>query len=65
MALRITTNKQVALRLPSILAFPCTLICVFAYVKRRSGELIACLCALLFLSTNLFHTYLIEAQPTA
>ena len=37
-ALALVSNKQIALRLPSILAFPCTLICVFAYVKKRSGE---------------------------
>lgn len=61
-ALLIPIKKEVALRLPSIFAFACTLICVFAYVKRRSGELIACVCALLFLSTSLFHTYLIEAR---
>src|SRR5579859_1092016 len=33
-------NKQIALRLASILAFPCTLLCVFVYVKKRSGEAI-------------------------
>jgi len=38
-ALKVTSNTQVALRLPAILAFPLTLICVFAYVKKRSGEL--------------------------
>jgi len=62
-ALAFISNKQIALRLPSILAFPCTLICVFVYVKKRSGEAIAFLCALLLLSTSLFHTYLFEARP--
>ena len=62
LALKVTSNKEVALRLPSILAFPCTLICVFVYAKKRNGELIACLCALLLLSTILFHTYSIEAR---
>ncbi len=57
-----TSNKEVALRLPSILAFPCTLICVFVYAKKRNGELIASLCALLLLSTILFHVYSIEAR---
>jgi hypothetical protein len=61
-ALGLVSNKQIALRLPSILAFPCILICVFEYVKKRSGEAIAFLCALLLLSTSLFHTYLIEAR---
>lgn len=61
-ALGLLSNKQIALRLPSILAFPCALICVFVYVKKRSGEAIAFLCALLLLSTSLFHTYLFEAR---
>jgi hypothetical protein len=61
-ALGLVSNKQIALRLPSILAFPCTLICVFVYVKKRSGEAIACLCALLLLATNLFQTYSIEGR---
>jgi len=63
LTLSLPIQKEVALRLPSILAFPCILICVFTYVRRRSGELIGCLCALLFLSTTLFHTYLIDARP--
>jgi hypothetical protein len=56
-------NKQIALRLASIFAFPCTLICVFAYAKKRSGELIAFLCAFLLLSTVLFERYAVEARP--
>jgi dolichyl-phosphate-mannose-protein mannosyltransferase len=62
-ALGITSNKQVALRLPSILAFAFSLVCVFAYVKKRSHEVMGLLCALLLLSTNLFHYYLTEARP--
>ena len=62
LALKVTSNKEVALRLPSILAFPCTLICVFVYAKKRNGKLIASLCALLLLSTILFHVYSIEAR---
>jgi hypothetical protein len=61
-ALGLVRHKEVALRLPPIFSFPCTLLCVFVYVKKRSGELIAFLCALLLLSTTLFHTYLIEAR---
>ncbi len=61
-ALGLVGNKEIALRLPSILAFACTLICVFVYVKKRSGEAIAFLCALLLLTTSLFQTYSIEAR---
>lgn len=56
-------NKEIALRLPAILAFPCTLVCVFVFVKKRSGELIAFLCAFLLLSTILFERYAVEARP--
>jgi hypothetical protein len=61
-ALGITSNTEIALRLPSIFAFPCTLICLFVYAKKRNGEALACLCALLVLATNLFHSYLTEAR---
>jgi hypothetical protein len=61
-ALKVVDNKQIALRLPSILAFPCTVACVFAYARRCSGEVIASLCAVLLLSTSLFHSYLIEGR---
>jgi len=54
--------KQIALRLPSIFAFPLVLVCVFTYVKKRNGEMVACLCAVLFFSTSLFRTYLTEAR---
>jgi 4-amino-4-deoxy-L-arabinose transferase-like glycosyltransferase len=56
-------NKEIALRLPAILAFPCTLVCVFVFVKKRSGELIAFLCAFLLLSTIVFPKYAVEARP--
>jgi 4-amino-4-deoxy-L-arabinose transferase-like glycosyltransferase len=56
-------NKEIALRLPAILAFSCTLVCVFVFVKKRGGELIAFLCAFLLLSTILFERYAVEARP--
>jgi hypothetical protein len=62
-ASRLTRNKEIALRLPSILAFPCTLTCVFIYVKRRSGEIVAFLCAVFLLMTSVFQFYAVEARP--
>jgi hypothetical protein len=58
-----TRNQEIALRLPSILAFPCTLACVFIYTKKRGGELVALLCAAFVLTTSVFQTYAIEARP--
>jgi hypothetical protein len=56
-------NKHIALRLASILAFPCTLLCVFVYVKKRSGEAIGLICALFLLLSSPFHRHAFEARP--
>ena len=62
-ALGLGRKQEIALRLPSLLAFPCTLACVFIYVKKRGGEIVAFLCALFLLITTLFQTYAVEARP--
>jgi hypothetical protein len=56
-------NKQISLRLVSIFAFPCALICVFLYVRKRSGEAIGFICALLLLLTSVFYRYASEGRP--
>jgi hypothetical protein len=61
-ALQIPVSKEIALRLPSILAFPCTLTCVFVYAKQRAGEVIGLLCAGFLLTTVLFRLYATEAR---
>jgi len=61
-ALKVTSNKEIALRLPAILAFPCTLVCVFALITKYSGNLIACCCAFVMLSTSLFSTLQTDAR---
>jgi hypothetical protein len=56
-------NAHIALRLPSILGFAAVLLCVFAFVRKRSNGAIALLCsALLFLSA-LYQPYATEARP--
>jgi len=60
--LNVLKNKQIALRLPAILALPCTLTCVFVYVRRKSSEFIAFLCAVLILLTSLFHIYAVDGR---
>jgi 4-amino-4-deoxy-L-arabinose transferase-like glycosyltransferase len=55
-------NTEIALRLPSILAFQCTLVCVFVYVKKRRGEVVAFLCALFMPMTVVFQYYATEAR---
>jgi len=58
----VTANEHIASRLPAILAFPCTLICIFVYVKKRSGNLAALIASFLLLSTVLFEQYAREAR---
>jgi uncharacterized membrane protein len=57
-------NTEIALRLPSILAFQCTLVCVFVYVRKRGGEVVTFLCALFMLLTSVFQYYAIEARAS-
>jgi uncharacterized membrane protein len=63
LTLNVPVTREIALRLPSILAFACIVICVFAFAKRQVGESVASVCALLVLTTSLFHTYLVDARP--
>ena len=56
-------NKDIATRLPAIFAFPCTLLCIFIYFRRRTNPFVALLCALLPLSSVLFTRYAVEGRP--
>src|SRR5208337_4725202 len=49
-------------RLPSILAMDCTLICMFLYMNKCSGTLVAFLCTLLLLSTSIFIPQAVNAR---
>jgi hypothetical protein len=62
-SLGLFSNKEVGARFPAILAMACTTLCIFAYLKRRFGEAIGFLGALLLLSTDLFTRYASEARP--
>jgi hypothetical protein len=61
-ASKLINNREVALRLPGTIAFACTLLCIFVYVKRRNGEVIAFLCMSILLLTNAFHSYAVDAR---
>jgi len=56
-------NEFIGYRLLSILAFACTLLCVFGFVKTRYGSLVALLSSALLLITPLFTLYAEEARP--
>jgi hypothetical protein len=61
--LRASPNPQIALRLPSILAFCCVLVCVFIFVKKRASPGQAMMCGLLLLNTSLYLTFAGQARP--
>src|SRR5690242_16094692 len=61
-ALRLFKNEEFALRLPSVLAFAITLVCVFVYAKRRWTEVSALGCAACLLATAAFQRYATEAR---
>jgi hypothetical protein len=56
-------RAEIAFRLPSIFAFACVLLCVFVFVKRRSGPVYALVCAAMLLDTVLYYPYATEARP--
>ena len=62
-AAALALKPEIALRLPSIFAFLCILLCVFLFVKRRSGAMYALLSTSVLLITVLFDTYAVEARP--
>ncbi len=56
-------NEHIAFRLPSIIAFSVTLVCLYFFVERRSGSSIALLCSSVILLTPLYNFYADEARP--
>lgn len=56
-------KPEIAFRLPSIAAFALTLLCVFVFIRRRSGGMIAVVCAGILLLTVLFDPYAVDARP--
>jgi 4-amino-4-deoxy-L-arabinose transferase-like glycosyltransferase len=56
-------NPHIAFRLPSIFSFASALLCVFLFVRQRSGGVYALFCAVILLVTVLYDPYAIEARP--
>jgi 4-amino-4-deoxy-L-arabinose transferase-like glycosyltransferase len=63
LCLPLVGNAHIALRLPAVVGFCCTVACVYAFVSRRAGCGKALLCALILLSTNLYFTFAVQARP--
>ena len=62
-AVALVQNPHIAFRLPSIFGFACALLCIFRFVRQRSGGVYALFCAAILLVTVLYDPYAIEARP--
>ncbi len=56
-------NEQISFRIPSILGFSVITICLFVFVRRRSNNVNALICAAIPLFTLLFDLFAVEARP--
>ncbi len=65
LAAAIPINEHIAYRLPSIVAFSLTLLCLYRFVEWRSGPAAGLLCAGLVFLTPFFVFYADEARPYA
>src|SRR5262249_29713654 len=63
LASRLIANQDIALRLPSALGVVCTMLCVYVFLHRQSGRVVALLTATFLLMTALFKVYAVEARP--
>jgi hypothetical protein len=64
-AAHLSGNEQISFRVPSILAFSCVILCMFVFIRRRSGAVNALLFASIPLFSILFDTYAVEGRPYA
>ena len=61
---RFIPNQEIALRLPSVLAFCCLLICTLCFLSGDAAvAFVALVCAAMPLITVLYDTYATEARP--
>jgi hypothetical protein len=62
---RLIPNQHIAFRMPSILAFCCLLLCVFVFVRRRSGGVYGLFCSALILMSIFFDPHAVDARGYA
>jgi Dolichyl-phosphate-mannose-protein mannosyltransferase len=63
LATKLMSNEAIAFRLLSVLAFSVTVICLFLFIRRREGSLIALLCAAVPFVTVLYDNFAVEGRP--
>lgn len=62
-ASKLISNETIAYRLFPALAFACILICIYAFVRKRSTAAVAFVSAILIFVTPLSNKYALEARP--
>jgi uncharacterized membrane protein len=62
-ASKVVSNEMIAYRIVPALAFACIVICIYAFVRRRSGASVALICTVLLFVTPLSNKYALEARP--
>jgi hypothetical protein len=60
---KLVSNEMIAYRIVPALAFACILICIYAFVRKRSGAGVALICTVLLFVTPLSNKYALEARP--
>jgi Dolichyl-phosphate-mannose-protein mannosyltransferase len=62
-ASKLVSNEMIAYRIVPALAFACIVICIYAFVRKRSGASVALICTVLLFVTPLSNKYALEARP--
>lgn len=62
---KLVPNREIAFRVPSILAFCVLMWCMFAWLRRRYGALVAAAAGMIPLLTMLYDSFAVEARPYA
>ena len=60
---RLVANRDIALRLPAAFGVVCAMFCVYIFLQRQAGRLIALLSAAFLMTTVAFTAYAAEARP--
>ncbi len=55
-------NERLTFRLPAIAAFLCVMTCLFFFIRKRAGGLVALISAAVLLLTNLYDPFAFEAR---
>lgn len=61
----VVPNEHIAYRIPSVIALCCVVLCVFVFVRRRSGGIYGLICAVVPLVSVLYNIWVMQARGYA